>query len=122
MERKRKTAEKEFCIFKCIISENEEVRNLFKLPQYWPFFQYIEDGYVSKHVKEKVGRGRGKEILIFKEPLFSVKLWNVHSHVKCMHRNNNSVENLVFYFDYINFLCNIPENKKNSSNLFSYQN
>ncbi|CAF0986321.1 unnamed protein product [Brachionus calyciflorus] len=100
---------------KPIYTENEEVRNLLKLPQalalipandvlhgfnlikskvtdskILEFYEYIEDIYFGKNMIEKVGRGRGrKEVLVFKEPLFSVSLWNVNSRVvDCLPRTN----------------------------------
>jgi len=51
-------------------------------------YNYFEDYYLGK---EKVGRGR--EVDVFKKPLFTVNLWKVNEPLKeCIPKTNNFVE------------------------------
>lgn len=58
------------------------------------FYKYIEDYYVGKMIETKTGRGRGiKLVKSYKEPVFEINLWNVHSRINdCLPRTNNFVE------------------------------
>ncbi|CAF1062473.1 unnamed protein product [Brachionus calyciflorus] len=58
------------------------------------FYNYVEDNYVGKYVKEKVGRGRGrKEVTVFKDPLYPIKFWNENERLnECIPKTNNFVE------------------------------
>ncbi|CAF0837624.1 unnamed protein product [Brachionus calyciflorus] len=55
---------------------------------------YIQDNYVGKFITQKIGRGRGrKEIQVFKEAQFPIKLWNVNQRThESIPRTNNFVE------------------------------